>query len=71
MNAVAWSPDGTHLASADGTGLVIVWDRRFHEVTSLQLQPSDCLAWGRTLIAVGQPTGPALLTLRDPADLTG
>ena len=48
------------------TGLVIVWDRQLREVTSLQLQPSHCLAWSAPLIAVGQPGRPALLALRDP-----
>jgi hypothetical protein len=55
MNAVAWSPDGTHvatggwdgavhihIATTDSTGLVIIWNRNLHEVTSLQLQPSEC-----------------------------
>ena len=28
VHSVGWSPDGAHLATADRTGLVIVWDRR-------------------------------------------
>ena len=69
MHSVAWSPDGNHLATADGTGLVIVWDRQLCEVASLQLKPSRCLAWSAPLIAVGQPGRPVFLELRDPADL--
>ena len=68
-HSVGWSPDGRHLATGDDTGLVIVWDRNGREVTSLVLQPSLCLAWGAPLLAVGQPGGPAILELRDPADL--
>jgi WD40 repeat protein len=71
VHSVDWSPDGAHLATADATGLVIVWDRQLREVTSLQLKPSRCLAWSAPLIAVGQPGRPAILELRDPADLSG
>jgi WD40 repeat protein len=69
VHSVGWSPDGTHLATADHTGLVILWDRHLREVASLQLNPSRCLAWSAPLIAVGQPGRPAILALRDPADL--
>ena len=69
MHSVGWSPDGAHLATADDTGLVIVWDRQLREVASLLLKPSQCLAWSAPLIAVGQPGRPAILELRDPADL--
>ena len=69
VHSVAWSADGHHLATCDDTGLVIIWDRAGNEITSLVLQPSQCLAWG-AFLAVGQPGEPALLTLRDPADLS-
>ena len=69
VHSVAWSSDGAQLVTADRTGLVIVWDRQLREVASLQLKPSRCLAWSAPLIAVGQPGRPAILELRDPADL--
>jgi WD40 repeat protein len=69
VHSVAWSPDGTYLATADDTGLVIVRDRQLREVASLQLKPSRCLAWSAPRIAVGQPGRPAILELRDPANL--
>jgi WD40 repeat protein len=69
VHSVAWSLGGTHLAAADDSGLVIVWNRQLREVASLQLKPSRCLAWSAPLIAVGQPGRPAILELRDPADL--
>jgi hypothetical protein len=69
VHSVDWSPDGAHLATADTTGLVIVCDRQLREVASLQLKPSECLAWSAPRIAVGQPGRPAILELHDPADL--
>jgi WD40 repeat protein len=69
VHSLDWSADGSHLATADDTGLVIVWDRELRQVASLQLKPSRCLAWSAPLIAVGQPGRPAVLALRDPADL--
>ena len=71
MRSVAWSADGALLATVDSAGLVIVRDGDLREVTSVQLQPSECLVWGGELIAVGQSGGPALLALCDPADLSG
>jgi WD40 repeat protein len=70
VHSVAWSADGHHLATCDDTGLVIMWDRAGNEITSLVLQPSQCLAC-RAFLAVGQPGEPALLTLRDHADPSG
>ena len=64
---VSYSHDD--LATGDSTGLVIVWDRDGPELASIVLQPSRCLVWGAPFLAVGQPVRPALLTLRDPADL--
>jgi len=69
VHSVDWCPGGDHLATADRTGLVIVWDRQLREVASLQLKPSRCLAWSAARIAVGQPGRPAILELRDPAEL--
>jgi WD40 repeat protein len=69
VTGVGWAPDSAHLASADASGLVIVWNRAGEPVTSLAIQPSQCLAWSAPLLAVGQPGQPAILTLRNPADL--
>ncbi len=46
IHSVAWSRDGAYLACGDLTGLVIVRDRDLLEVTSLQLQPSQCFGLG-------------------------
>jgi WD40 repeat protein len=68
VTALAWSPDGGHLAGADTTGTVIVWDRDGRRRCAVTLQHVTCLAWSTTALAAGQWGRPALLTLRDPAD---
>ena len=52
VNAVAWSPDGTYLATSDSNGVIILWTRRGDESTSITIQAASSLAWSRTGLAV-------------------
>jgi len=51
VNAVAWSPDGTYLATSDSNGVIILWTRRGDESTSITIQAASSLAWSRTGLA--------------------
>ena len=62
--AVAWSPDGTHLASSGEDGIIEVF-RLGHgaDSTFLHLAPVICMDWCSVGIAVGGTWGVAMLDL--------
>jgi WD40 repeat protein len=59
--AVAWSPDGARLATADDGGMIILWTRHGRELTSVNIQEARSLAWSMDKIAVGRWSRPAII----------
>jgi len=67
--ALAWSPEGTHLACAGNDGQVLVHDLEGGRTTRLRLMPPSCLAWSAAGIAVGGSSGVVVLDLNDHAGI--
>ena len=68
VRAVAWSPDGTRLATACEDGLIIFWSGEGTETTSIAMQTVYSLAWSKELITIGQVGRPTLARLSDGRD---
>lgn len=64
LQVVAWSPDGTQLASASYEGTICISDLDCRDrIIYLRVEPITCLQWARTGIAIGGPHGVAVLDL--------